>query len=230
MATLAIFDHIAGYKVCSITLPLKNGETQRLECVIRSINPPEMEAVFLPDQLPVRTLDINGKCSLTIDINGPTLSARAIIEEIRDSRTLILKALESVSHAQKREFFRIETSIPVELKTLTPEGEFSIATGEAVNISGSGILATFPLEIEPPSLNRRVTLNIPIPPPADKEPQIISCNGLITRLEKTTDSRYLIGFQFHGLREEDQDQVIAYCLAQQRQQLRLKIHIVGLPT
>jgi len=225
VSSLAIFDHIANPRVCTITLPLVNGEKKRLECVVQTITPPKIKAVFLSGQLPRQAaINLEAKCVLALDINGPTLSAFAHIDEFLDDRTIALTALETFSHVQKRDYFRIRAELPVSIEQpQTGAEKHEPVYGEAVNISGNGILLSFTEPFTRPRINQRLLLGIPLPAPAE---QPLACNGIVARVETAPDGRCLVAFHLVNMKEAEQDKIIAYCLALQRQQLRMRVHIL----
>ena len=186
-------------------------------------------AEFLPGKLPLSSIDPEKRCLLSFDTGAVALSISAGIEHIEEGKKLILSDLKPTTstQAQKRDYFRVSAQLPINLekKEAPQEDEPDILIiGEAVNISGSGILVSFPEPYEPIPINKRVILNIPLPEP---QLQTISCIGIVMRDDVRDDGTHMVGFRFEGLENDDQDRIIAYCLAQQRQELQLKVQILG---
>ncbi len=223
--SLGQLEYLKDYKVGKIFLPLQGGRRLRLECVGRAINSAALVAEFIAGQLPVRELDLQGKCLLFFDVGGVPFSISAAIEKIKNDRQLTLNAVEPVTHRQKREYFRVDAAMPVSSSACAggedaaPE---SALTGNSVNISACGILVLFS---QPLPIRQRMSLRIVLPEPQD---YTVDCQGTVVRCDKTgAAGKYMVSFHFDEIELEDQDKIIAFCLAQQRRQLSLKVQVLG---
>jgi c-di-GMP-binding flagellar brake protein YcgR len=157
---------------------------------------------------------------VTLDIGGPTITLKTSIENIASNRKLELINIESVSHEQKREYFRIDAQVPVDAHTLPSQGTF-VFEGETVNISGSGALITFP---EPVPVDKKLKLRISIPEP---DLLTVECIAQVVRCDEGNNNEFNVAVHFYTIEEEAQDKIIAFCMAQQRRQLRLKVQVLG---
>ncbi len=98
--------------------------------------------------LPIDDLDIKQPCIISIDMGGRTISLEATIQQIVNPQTLQMVVQKSISHAQMREFFRVDAETSVISKSFHTE-LFSdknkpwSTRGQTIDISGSGLLAIF---------------------------------------------------------------------------------------
>ena len=125
-----------------------------------------------------------------------------------------------------REYFRVDCTVPILLKSLVPE-EFGgpednwKIPGTTVDLSGSGLRASFTTE---PPRNTQVRLELALP---STETSIVKTLASPVRISKLTDKLWDAAYQFDEIEEEDQDAIIGCCLVAQRQLLRLKVKVKG---
>ncbi len=191
-----------------------------MECVAKVTKPPHLETSMLPGLLPVERIDTDKKCHLYMDIGGPTITLITAIEEVVNDSKLKLINIESTTHEQKREFFRITAQVPIDLKHLASQ-QSNIVIGESINISGNGILVTL---TEPLDVKKRVQLRINLTEPTE---QCIESICSVVRQDESKSGEYIAALRFDSIKEEDQDSIIGFCLLQQRKQLRLKVQVLG---
>ena len=55
----------------------------------------------------------------------------------------------------------------------------------------------------------------------------VTCIGRVMRVIRTFSGRSQMGVQFEDMENEERDKIVAFCLAEQRRQLRLKVQVVG---
>lgn len=221
-----LFNHLKTHKVGNISIPLKDGEKIHLECVVIAQSPEKLEAHFLPDQLPAEALDLDGRCHLRFDVGGPTLSVITRIEKVENDRKLLLRAVETLNHQQRREYFRVDVQLPVKIQNISdkpfefPSGDL-FGDAEGINISGCGIMVVFndPL---PAETLIRLKINLPEPRPAT-----VSCVGHVVRQTEKRRGGYQVALHFDEINQEERDKIIAFCLIEQRRQLRLKVQVLG---
>jgi len=214
------YSHLKNPKVVHVSLPLQNDVTMQLEGVAHVIAPPLLRLIFLPDQLPVEKIDVNEKCVLNIDTGQSNITLITTIDEIENDHTLKLTNIESTTHEQKRKFFRVDAQISVDLQHI-PSQQASPMVGESINISGNGVLVFLPEEFE---VDQRVGLKIDLP---EFETLGIQCIGRVIRCDKKNQGGYKVAFCYDSIDEEDQDKIVAFCLSQQRKQLRLRVQVLG---
>ena len=220
MSSFDIYAYLEAPQVGQLTVPGINGDILRLDCIVQITKPPRLEVTFMPNQVKTEDIDTEKECMVTLDIGGPTVTLKTSIENIVSNRKLELINIESVNHAQKREYFRIDANVPVDAHNL-PSQETFIYEGESINISGSGVLITLPERVP---VDKKLKLRINIPEP---EAMSIECIAQVVRCDEGKDNDFIIALHFYTIEEEDQDAIIAFCMAQQRKQLRLKVLVLG---
>ncbi len=212
-------------KPVRIFLPLKKSkQLYRAQCVYQKSSPPKFNLLFKPGVLPVEAIALSEPCIISIDIGGPTVSLEAMIQKAANHQTLQMIARKSISHAQMRDFFRVDATTKIIGKSFHPElfGNKDKAwsvEGATVDISGSGILAIFP---EKTPTDKQIRLEISIP---SDEPETITVLAHQVRAVKLDDSRYEIAYHFDDISTEDRDKIIGCCLVIQRKLLRLKVQV-----
>ncbi len=223
-----ILNNIPDAKPVRVFLPLKDmPERYRLQGVYHKSSPPLFSLYFKPGALPVDAIDSKDTCIINIDIGGSTVSLEAKIKEFGDSQHLVMTVVKTMSHEQMRDFFRVDAVTSVIGKSFGPQifGEKNddwTLIGETIDISGSGILASFPKK--PPSI-RQIRLKITLP---TDEPEVISVLAHPVRTLKVSDKQYDVAFHFDDITSEDRDKIIGCCLVIQRKLLRLKVKVKDL--
>lgn len=206
-------------------LPLVDkSERYRASCIFEQTSPPQFNLLFKPGELPDELIDLNSTCLVSIDMGGPNLSIEANIKKIANSQTLNMVLEKTVSHEQMREFFRVDTTTSVISSSFHPEffddeGEPWAIKGKTVDISGSGILATF---TELPPKDKRVRLSITLP---SNEPETITMLAHPVRTQQVGENLYEVAYHFEDISTEDRDKIIGCCLVIQRKLLRLKVQV-----
>ena len=223
-----ILDNIPDSKPVRVFLPLKNiTERYRLQGVYQKSVPPIFSLFFQTGALPLDDIDIKQPCIINIDMGGPSISLEANITEITNAQHLVMTALKSMSHDQLREFFRVDAVTSVigrsfRSKAKGKDGQEWTLQGETIDISGSGILASFS---EKPPANALIQLEISLP---TDTPEVVTTLARPTRIVKTADDRYDVAFHFDEITTEDRDKIIGCCLEIQRRLLRLKVKVKDL--
>ncbi|MCP3178444.1 PilZ domain-containing protein [Desulfuromonas sp. KJ2020] len=222
MSSLTLLSHLQDSKVVRVFVPLKNGDRKRLDGVAKVVNDTLVEVSFLPDQLPVSDIEILQKALISLDTGDGTLSLNCSIEKIVSDEKLLLMATESISHEQKREWFRVDGNFAVKYWPVTEKGAPSgdTATGETIDISGGGVRLAVK-ECLP--VRTRLRMEIEMAEHGEK----VTCIGRVMRVIRTFSGRSQMGVQFEDMENEERDKIVAFCLAEQRRQLRLKVQVVG---
>lgn len=118
----------------------------------------------------------------------------------------------------ERAFFRIDTEIAVRYRPLRAERQSPERQWLAVNLSGGGIS----FEITPPlQVGEKAWLELDLP---DRSAPV-RCLGEVVRLFTDDHGAQHAAFTFDNLSPRDQDRIIAFCLAEQRKQLREKVRV-----
>ena len=212
-------------KPVRIFLPVKNSEESlRLNCILHKLEAPYFELIFLKGVLAPEQLDQSSAIIITLDISGQLVSLEAKVLEIVNDQTLKMIAQKTISHEQMREYFRVDCTLPIQLKSIVPE-EFDAPEekwkifGTTVDLSGSGLRASF---TSPPPENTQVRMNLALPTAV---PSIVNILASPVRISKLTDKLWDAAYFFDELTDDDRDTIIGCCLVAQRRLLRLKVQV-----
>ena len=223
-----LLNNIPDSKPVRVFLPLKNmPERYRLQGIYQKSSPPVFSLIFKPGALPVDTIDTKDTCIVNVDMGGPSISLEANISSISNDQHLVLTAVKAISHEQMRDFFRVDAVTSVIGRSFTPELKKDednswALKGETIDISGSGILVSFP---EKPPESKQIRLDITLP---TVEPEIGTVLAHPVRTIQTVDDQYDVAYQFIEISTEDRDKIIGWCLEIQRRLLRLKVKVKDL--
>ena len=212
-------------KPVRIFLPLKDSEESfRVHCILHKLDESYFELIFLKGILPLERLDQSSVIIITLDISGQLFSLEAKILEIVNDQTLKMVAQKTISHEQMREYFRVDCTLPIQLKSVVPE-EFNapdekwVIAGTTVDLSGSGLRASF---TSSPPKNTQVRMDLALPTAV---PSIVNILASPVRISKLTDKLWDAAYFFDELTDEDRDTIIGCCLVAQRRLLRLKVKV-----
>ncbi len=211
-------DHLKDFRIVQITLPIKDGQTLTLECVARRRSVNTIETAFLPGQLPLKDLDINGACRLFFVEEDRPFRLRSTIEEVIDGEKLRLKAVEMSMHFGDREFFRVDADLTFKYRRMV-EGEEAKPRQMSgrVNISGCGI--RLPL-LDAVRLNEKIALTLIL----SQDPlKVVRCVAQVKRLCPFSGGQKGAALHFVEIEPADRDAIIAFCMAAQREELRNKV-------
>ena len=224
MDNLATLRNIPDLKPVRIYLPIKNNNQRyRTQAVYKTVSPPKFELHFQPGTLPLENLDLGKNCLVNVDFGGPNISMEASISSITP-QALEMKAEELISHAQMREFFRVDAVTDVISKSFQPEffgsqGRAWALRGSTIDISGNGILASFS---EKPPDDDLVRLEISLP---EQDSRIIKLLARPVRSLQVDSDQWETAYHFQDISSEDRDRIIGCCLEIQRRLLRLKVDV-----
>ncbi|RUM43360.1 MAG: hypothetical protein DSY80_05780 [Desulfocapsa sp.] len=212
-------------KPVRIFLPLKDSEDSlRLNCILHKLEEPNFELIFLKGIIPAEQIDISSAIIITLDLSGHLVSLEAKVLEIVNDQTLKMIAIKAISHEQMREYFRVDCTLPIQLKSTvpeafdTPEEKWKIS-GNTVDLSGSGLRASF---TSPPPENTQVRMNLALPTAV---PSIVNILASPVRISKLTAKLWDAAYFFDEVTDEDRDTIIGCCLVAQRRLLRLKVKV-----
>jgi hypothetical protein len=218
---MSVLDQLKEYRVVKVVLPLAEGGQQLIDGVAKTTNPPQLEITFLPDQLNIDDLSKDEPCQVSFDVAGSTKSIRAKITSVLSDAKLQLEMVESFTHVQKRAYFRVDADLSVSYWVLSEGTPLARSINTPVNISGGGL--RLPID-EPIKDGTEIGLEIILDAP---EARIVECKGKVVRTYDGGPTGKQVALTFVDLEEEDQDSIVAYCLAEQRKQLRLKVQVLG---
>lgn len=223
---MAPLSSIPDLKPVRIYLPIKNNNQRyRTQAVYKLISPPNFELRFKPGVLPVENIDLEKICLVNVDFGGPNISMEASINSVTP-QVLSMIAEELVSHAQMREFFRVDAVTEVISKSFQPEffdsqGRSWAIRGKTLDISGNGILASFS---EKPPEDDLVKLEISLP---KRQSQTIKLLARPVRNQQIDDQQWETAYHFQDISSEDRDRIVGCCLEIQRRLLRLKVNVAN---
>lgn len=215
---MSVLDHLNDYRVVKIALPVQGGTLAQLEAVAKVTKAPQFELIFLKGQLEEHTVAMDASSRITFDVAGAIKSIQAKVVAQPAPTKLLLEMVESFSYQQKREYFRVDAHLAVSWWRHEEE-EPKITTVQAtVNISGGGLRLPVAEKI---AKGEKLGLKFII----DPLELPIECVGEVV-------GSYLLGMEislavkFVAIEDVDRDAIIAFCLAEQRRQLRLKVQVL----
>lgn len=215
---MSVLDHLDDYRVVKVTLPVEGGAVTQLDAVARVTKAPQFEVIFLKGQLKEHALDPTVLCRLAFDVAGSIKSIQARIDHQPASDKLVLELVESFSYLQKREYFRVDAELVISWWRVEDENAALTTVQGTANISGGGV--RFPVAnqvVRGERLGLKILLDVDLP--------LIECVGEAV-------GSYLLGrehslaLKFVAIENDDRDEIIAFCLAEQRRQLRLKVQVL----
>ena len=220
-----ILKDIPDAKPIRIFLPVVNSnERYRMQCVYQISESPRFNLLFQPGILPVDSIDTSEPCIINVDLGGPNLSIEAMISSVINSQTLEMIVKKSISYDQMREFFRVDATAHVISKSFQPAlyGKTDdpwMLQGKTIDISGSGILASFS---EKPPMDDQIKLEVTLP---STPSEVVKILAHPVRREQISDDQWDVAYHFDDISDEDRDKIIGCCLVIQRQLLRLKVRV-----
>ncbi len=217
---MSVLDYLVEYKAIRIVLPLKKGETIALDCVAQASEPPFVDVVFLPGQLPVDRLDLDGQCKLTFEVNGRAYSLNARFDKLVDAEHLHLTIIEALSVEQQREFFRIDAELTFKYGILADEDDDPEMNEQraVVNLSGGGIWLPLGDVLEPGA-----TLLLQMRLPFEPSPYRLTCELQVVRMTAVGTDSQGVACKYSDIAEDDREEIVRFCFAEQRRQLRAKV-------
>lgn len=217
---MSALNHLEDYRVVKVVLPLLENKQKALDAVAKINSEPFFEVTFLPSQLQLEQVDLDGLCQVTFDVVGESQSIKAEIASTPGEAKLLLKMVDAFVHVQKREYFRVDATLSVNYWLADSEQQETISIQTQVNISGGGL--RFPISepiVDGTKLGLELVINAP-------QSMLIECLGQVVGTYDVAGEKQL-AMTFVDIKDEDRDAIIAYCLAAQRKQLRLKVRVLG---
>lgn len=215
---MSILDHLDDYRVVKITLPIEGGAIVQLDAVARVTKTPQFEVIFLKGQLKEHALDPTVLCRLAFDVAGSIKSIQARIDHQPAADKLVLELVESFSYLQKREYFRVDAELVISWWRVEDEDAALNTVQGIANISGGGVRFPVAEKVERGErIGMKILLNLDKP--------MIECVGEVV-------GSYLLGrdhslaLKFVAIENDHRDDIVAFCLAEQRRQLRLKVQVL----
>lgn len=217
---MSVLNQLKDYRVVKVSLPLLDGKKKSLDAVAKTTASPQFEVTFLPDQLKPELLNPEEFCLVTFDVAGETKSIKAKVVSAAEEAKLLLEMVESFAYIQKRGYFRVDADLSVSYWVIDEEHPSAKSVQTPVNISGGGLRLPVSEKIkEGTRLGLEIVIDVP-------QAAVIECVGKVVATYDDGGEQ-LLALTFVDIEEEDQDAIIAYCLAEQRKQLRLKVKVLG---
>ncbi len=199
----------------------------RINCVYQRRKLPFFSLLFSAGTLPPpERIDLSRNCILNIDRGGQTISIEANIKAIPNDQTLEMAAYKILTPEQMRDFFRVDAATeilvrPLQFDSSITSQEQLIQRGRTIDISGSGVLATFQSR---PEEKAPVILEMTLP---NRGQDKVSATATPVRIQELDDGSSEIAYEFLEISDEDQDTIIGCCLEIQRKLLQLKVKVKG---
>lgn len=210
---------ISDSEMAEIDLSTKNGQIVRLNCIFKESEAPSFFLVFPPKTLP-EDIETSKSCPVAIKSKNVAVTITAKIEAISGDRTLELHAQKQVNPESLREYFRVDSKVPIiadyHQESLDGKSQSWTLEGKTLDISGSGILTILP---EEPLNKHKIELRLSLNSGHD----VVSCTGHIIRTKRLRRGRYQVAFHFDCVKPKNRDAIISFCLQEQRNQLRDKV-------
>lgn len=206
-------------ELAEIDISTTNGQVFRLNCIFKESEAPNFFLVFPPETLP-NDIDINKACPVAIKSAQTAITLTAKIEEVSGNRTLHLHAQKKIKPESLREYFRVDSKVPVTAdyyqESLDGKAQSWTIEGKTLDISGSGVLTILP---EKPLNNHKIELKLSLNGGQD----VVSCTGHVIRTKRLHKGGYQVAFHFDFLEPKYRDALISFCLQEQRSRLRKKV-------
>lgn len=197
-----------------------------IQCVFKNTETDHFQLLFKPGALPANKIDTDTSCLVNLDIGGQSVSIESRVVQVINRQSLEMVALKTINHEQMREYFRVDCTVPIVLKSMVPNefdeviDEWKIP-GTTVDLSGSGLRASFSME---PPAKTQVRLELVLP---TTETTVVKTLSSPVRITKLHDKLWDAAFHFDVIEDEDQDAIIGCCLIEQRRLLRLKVKVTA---
>ena len=212
-----IINQLNDKAMATVDIPLKKGEDQRLNCILKKTDAPSFDLVFAPYALDGTSVENADNCRLIVKHADSSINLNIRIDAVKNERTLECTALKSISPESMREYFRVMISTPIRASYRPGPREIKSRAwqiaGNTIDLSGGGVLALFP---EKPANKNRIQLEIELP---DQQAPVL-CMAKVIRTYRLRKQRFQVAFTFTEIEGKARDIIISSCLQEQRRQLR----------
>jgi hypothetical protein len=205
--------------LAKLRITAANGEILHIDCIYKESESPSFFLVFAPHAFP-KDAEVKQKCSVAISSGEDPITLTAVVESFKGDRSLEMRAVDTIDPVSLREYFRVTVSTPIHASFQPTEEDTRQrpwqAHGTTIDLSGTGVLAVFPIEFEN---KNNIFLDITMPDSSQR----VSCVGRVVRVKKLRKARYQIALHFEHISRKNRDIIITACLQEQRRQLRLRM-------
>lgn len=220
------FKELQEHDSCQISFIRRIGKAIRLPCFVNVLAKPFLEIDFFPEQMHLDEIDLDCGCRLQFKNQHPFMGQITAVEQAERQSKIRRGAVGPITAAQRRKYFRVEAKVLVSARHFSEEdasdNDEAMVSGESINLSASGLLASFPA----PLLKHdwiRLQLRLPM-----LREEVVDCIGRVIRTDQTGDG-YQVAFNFDWITHQSQETIMKYCLAQRVTNLRLRIRLLDLP-
>jgi len=207
----------------TVDIPSSKEEALRCKALLIKKEPPLLELLFPPNSWQADDLKIGANCNLVIEHKETTVNLIARLDTTAGDRRLHFTAREPVSPVTLRDYFRVSMNLPIEASYIAGPKEVNTQTwkmvGTTIDMSGSGVLAMF---ANKPANNMHIQLIITMP---DEEAAPIVCLANVVKSYRLRQNRYQVAFHFENVTAKTRDQIVSFCLQEERRQLRENVRI-----
>lgn len=220
MDSVDLLEYMRGLPVVKVVIPTATTSVF-MECKIVSFTSSFFEIELLPHQAEINDLDFSGNCAVSCTKAGEVFIINARIELVLSENRLRLIALEVASQPQQRGFFRVDAVVYLKFWLVEKGNEGSPkVVHQKINISGNGLRFTTE---KPLQVGQLIGLELCLPDVADEGVQGV---GRVVRVVAKDRNLQEAALELVELEESEQDKIIGFCLAEQRKQLRMRVHVI----
>ncbi|PIE58419.1 MAG: hypothetical protein CSA33_03080 [Desulfobulbus propionicus] len=217
-----IIEKLESGSAAVVTLAEHGGEKVRLNCAFRSGESPTFDLLFPPHALKTHTLDLGVNCQVVVKHRGNEVNIIAELDQALNERCLRFIGREPIKPEALRDYFRVGINTNIEIGYMPDPKEVKAKNwqmmGTTIDLSASGVLALF---AERPLSNNRLYIWIT----ELESGNIIHCTGNVVRTYRMRKNKYQVAMHFENVSQKIRDTLIAFCLQEQRRQLRDNLQI-----
>ncbi|WP_291316554.1 PilZ domain-containing protein [Desulfuromonas sp.] len=217
MFSRAVQNVLQDFRKCRIILSFQRGNPLELEGRVRLLDASILEVEITAS--PLEVLEEDGLCLIYIE-QGESIHRimGRLSGERGENGQLRFRAVEVASYPQRRRFFRIDAEVYMRYWGTDLDRPTKTVL-QNVNLSGSGIrfVSSTPLVV-----GQTVALEVSLP--GGSSPSM-ECVGRVVRVQDRGKEGQLAALELVEIEQEDQDEIVRFCLAEQRRQLRMKVRV-----
>ena len=213
--------HLRNFVVAKIFLPMEGEDTREADCVVHAVDANRIEATFVSGHLPRKGLDPKRSCKVFYTAEDKNQILNCAIFSTPAADKLLLEAKQNKVFSHTREYFRVDAPMRVEYgRTPLEEEAFSLHEG-VTNISGGGI--RFPVG-DSFGLRDKLFIRVSAGEPVELGAAFI---GEVVRFHNLGRKRF-VALKYLEIEQKDRDNIISFCMAVQRNELRNRVKVAAL--